>query len=241
MNKYGLRPAPALCFQIDPRWQVNEKVYIVAALGNPGREYERTRHNIGFLLADQAASAAPQGRWRAWKDLGQCFEIRQGSARVFLLKPETYMNNSGLAVKSLADFYKVPSSGIIAVYDDISIPFGIMKIRRGGSAGGHKGMLDIASAMGPEDIARIKIGIGPRPARMDAKDFVLGRFSKEEEVKLAPALERGCQALLTVIEKGLDEAMNRFNACSTPSDLPKSPLAELKPVAHARRDQKGGA
>lgn len=190
---------------------MKETVYIVAALGNPGREYERTRHNIGFLLADLAARAAPQGRWRAWKDLGQCFEARLGGARVFLLKPWTYMNNSGFAVRSLADFYKTPASGIIAVYDDISIPFGTIKIRRGGSAGGHKGMLSIVSAMGTQEIARIKIGIGPRPARIDAKDFVLGHFSKEEEAGLAPALERGLEALLAVVEKGLDEAMNRFN------------------------------
>lgn len=190
---------------------MKENIYIVAALGNPGREYERTRHNIGFLLADLAAASDGNGRWRAWKDLGQCFETRMGDARVFLLKPETYMNNSGLAVRSLADFYKVSAPGIVAVYDDISIPFGIIKIRRGGSSGGHKGMLSIASAMGTQEIARIKIGIGPRPARMDAKDFVLGHFSKEEEAGLARALERGAQALRAVIETGLDEAMNRFN------------------------------
>jgi PTH1 family peptidyl-tRNA hydrolase len=190
---------------------VAETTYIVAALGNPGREYERTRHNVGFLLADLAAHAAPQGRWRAWKELGQCFEARLGGGRVFILKPGTYMNNSGLAVRSLADFYKVSASGVIAVYDDLSIPCGTMKIRRGGSAGGHKGMLSIAAAMGTQEIARIKIGIGPRPARLDAKDFVLGHFSKEEEAALAPALERALQALLAIMEKGLDEAMNRFN------------------------------
>ena len=192
---------------------MNEKVYIVAALGNPGREYERTRHNIGFLLADLAVRADAQGRWRAWKDLGQYFEARLGgAARVFFLKPGTYMNNSGLAVRSLADFYKVPVSGIIAVYDDLSIPFGTIKIRRGGSAGGHKGMLDIVSTMGTQAIARVKIGIGPRPARTEAKDFVLGHFTKEEDAKLSPALERGLQALLAIIENGLDDAMNRFNA-----------------------------
>lgn len=190
---------------------MEEKVYIVAALGNPGREYERTRHNMGFLLADLAVRADPWGRWRAWKDLGQCFESRLGGARIFFLKPATYMNNSGLAVRSLADFYKVPASGIVAVYDDMSIPFGAIKIRRGGSAGGHNGMLSVVSAMGTQEIGRIKLGVGPRPPRMDAKDFVLGHFSKEEEAGLAPALERGFEALVTVIEKGLDEAMNRFN------------------------------
>jgi len=190
---------------------VQETVHIVAALGNPGREYERTRHNIGFMLADLAASACPVGRWRPWKDLGQCFDAKLGSSRVFLLKPETYMNNSGLAVRSLADFYKVPASGIIVVYDDLSLPFGSLRIRRGGSAGGHKGMVSIAAVMGTQEIARIRIGIGPRPSVIDAKDFVLGRFSKEEEGRLGSALERGLQALLAVLEKGLDEAMNLYN------------------------------
>ena len=191
---------------------MDQAAYIVAALGNPGREYERTRHNIGFMLADLAARRCPDGRWRPWKDLGQCFDAKLGGSRVFLLKPETYMNNSGLAVRSLADFYKVPVPRIIAVYDDLSLPFGALRIRRGGSAGGHKGMTSIASVMGTQEIARLRIGIGPRPPVMDAKDFVLGRFSREEESKLAPALERGLAALLAVLDTGLDEAMNVFNA-----------------------------
>jgi len=190
---------------------VDQKAYIVAALGNPGREYERTRHNIGFMLADLAAGTCPDGRWRPWKDLGTYFEAALGGNRVFLLKPETYMNNSGLAVRSLADFYKVPASGVIAVYDDLSLPFGAIRIRRGGSAGGHKGMVSISDVMGTQEIARIKIGIGPKPPVMDAKDFVLGRFSKGEEAGLAPALKRGLDALLAVLEKGLDEAMNLYN------------------------------
>ena len=190
---------------------MDQAACIVAALGNPGREYERTRHNIGFMLADLAARSCPDGRWKPWKDLGLCFEAKLGGSRVFLLKPETYMNNSGLAVRSLADFYKVPASGIIAVYDDLSLPFGALRIRRGGSSGGHKGMVSIASVMGTQEIARLRIGIGPKPPVMDAKDFVLGRFSKEEEGRLAPALERGFQALLAVLEKGLDEAMNLYN------------------------------
>lgn len=184
---------------------------IVAALGNPGREYERTRHNIGFMLADLAAGACPSGSWRPWKDLGSYFDARLGGGRVFILKPETYMNNSGLAVRGLADFYKVPASGIIAVYDDLSLPLGTIRIRRDGSSGGHNGMLSIATAMGTSGIPRIRIGIGPRPARIPAKDFVLGRFSREEEALLNPALERGMRALLAVLEQGLDAAMNLYN------------------------------
>jgi PTH1 family peptidyl-tRNA hydrolase len=190
---------------------MKETAYLVAALGNPGREYARTRHNVGFMLADLAAGSCPEVRWRPWKDLAHFFDARLGGCRVFILKPGTYMNNSGLAVRSMADFYKVPASGVVAVYDDMSLPLGTIKLRRGGSAGGHNGMLSITAAMGTQEVMRIKIGIGPRPPVIDAKDFVLGRFSKEEEVRLAPALEHGFQALLTVFEKGLDEAMNRFN------------------------------
>jgi PTH1 family peptidyl-tRNA hydrolase len=195
---------------------VNTTAHIVAALGNPGREYERTRHNAGFMLADLAAASCPSGRWRPWKDLGRYFDAELSGGRFFLLKPETYMNNSGLAVRGLADFYKVPASRVIAVYDDLSLPLGSIKIKRGGSSGGHRGMLSIAASMGTEEIARIKIGIGPRPERMSAPDFVLGRFSGEEESKLAPALERGLRALLAVVETGLDEAMNRFNNYDKP-------------------------
>lgn len=191
---------------------MKQAAYILAALGNPGREYERTRHNAGFMLADLAARACPSGVWRAWKELGQYLDARLAGERVYILKPETYMNNSGLAVRDLADFYKVPAAGIIAVYDDISLPVGSIRIRRDGSSGGHKGILSITSVMGTSDIVRIRIGIGPRPQVIPARDFVLGRFSREEEAALAPALERGLQALLAVLEKGPEEAMNRFNS-----------------------------
>ena len=191
---------------------MENKVYIVAALGNPGREYERTRHNVGFMLADLAARSWPSGSWRAWKNLGRYFDVRLDGNRVLVLKPETYMNNSGLAVRSLADFYKVPASGIVAVYDDMALPLGALRVRRDGSAGGHNGMLSLTSAMGTQGITRIKIGIGPRPPEIPARDFVLGHFSREEAGTLVSVIERGLQALVAVLEKGPDEAMNRFNA-----------------------------
>lgn len=186
------------------------KAFIVAALGNPGREYERTRHNMGYLLADFAAGRAGAGRWKAWRGQGRCFETELGGKRVFLLKPETYMNRSGLAVQSLADFYKVPPSGVVAVYDDMDLPFGTVRIRRGGSAGGHKGMASIIQAMGSSDIARLKIGIGRDPAA-DSKNYVLDRFSAAEEKLLGPALGRAYDALTAVFEKDLEAAMNLFN------------------------------
>ncbi len=187
------------------------KAFIVAALGNPGREYERTRHNMGYLLADFAAGRAGAGRWKAWKGLGRYFETAIGGKRVFLLKPETYMNRSGQAVQSLADFYKVPPSGVLAVYDDMDLTFGTVKIRRGGSAGGHKGMASIIQAIGSADIPRIKIGIG-RDTSADSKNYVLDRFSAAEEKVLGAALERAYEALTAVLEKDLEAAMNLFNS-----------------------------
>jgi len=190
---------------------VKGTAYIVAALGNPGREYERTRHNIGFMLADfSAGRATAPVRWRAWHGLGRYFETELGGQKVFFLKPEIYMNNSGLAVQSLADYYKAPLSGVLAVYDDMDLPFGTIKIRRGGSAGGHKGMASIITAMGSTEVARLKIGIG-RDERMDARDYVLDRFSASEEAALGAALERAHAALITVFEKSLEAAMNLFN------------------------------
>lgn len=194
---------------------VKGTAYIVAALGNPGREYERSRHNMGFLLADYAAERAPgNARWKAWRGVGRCFETELGGKRVFLLKPETYMNNSGLAVQSLAGYYKVPLSGVLAVYDDMDLPFGTIKLRRGGTAGGHKGMASIIAALGSSKIARLKIGIGRAPGA-DAKDYVLDKFSAAEEKVLGATMERAYAALTAVFEKNLEAAMNLYNTKSS--------------------------
>lgn len=186
-------------------------VQMSALLGNPGREYERTRHNIGFMLADLAAvRLSPGGKWRDWKGLGLYLEFETAGRRALLLKPQTYMNLSGVAVQSIAAFYKIPPTAILAVYDDLALPFGKLRIRRDGSAGSHNGMDSVISALGPA-LPRLRLGIGLRPGHIQGKNFVMSGFSKEEGLRLADFLDRACGALKAVFEDGVETAMNRYN------------------------------
>ncbi len=190
---------------------MKDQIMMAVLLGNPGREYERTRHNIGFMLADLAASRlAPGGLWRDWKGLGLYLDLDVRGAKVMLLKPQTYMNLSGNAAGSLAGFYKIPASAVLAVYDDLALPFGKLRLRKEGSAGSHNGMASVVSALGPA-MPRLRLGIGPRPARIEGKDFVLSRFSKEEGERLPEFLDLAFKALNCALETGLETAMNRYN------------------------------
>ena len=188
-----------------------DRIQLAALLGNPGPEYERTRHNIGFMLADLAAERlAPGGRWRDWKGLGLYLEFDNGGERAFLLKPQTYMNLSGQAVQGLGGFYKVPAARILTAYDDLALPFGRLRLRKDGSAGSHNGMASVISAVGPS-CPRLRLGIGPRPAHIEGKDFVLSRFSKDEAARLPDFLAKACDALETAFRDGVEKAMNRYN------------------------------
>ena len=190
---------------------MKDRIQLAALLGNPGPEYEKTRHNIGFMVADLAAAAlAPAGRWRDWKGLGLYLEFEAGGERCFLLKPQTYMNLSGQAVQSLGGFYKIPPAEIMAVYDDLALPFGKMRLRKDGSAGSHNGMDSIISAVGPA-LPRLRLGIGPRPAHIPGKNFVMSRFSKEEGERLPEFLARASDALVAAFRDGVERAMNRYN------------------------------
>jgi len=181
-------------------------------LGNPGREYEATRHNIGFMLGDLAArKLAPEGQWRDWRGLGLYLEVQIGGGKIYFLKPATYMNASGEAARSFAGFYKIAPEETLAVYDDLSLPFGSLRVRTGGSFGGHRGISSLITELGTQNLPRLRLGIGPRPERVEAKDFVLGKFSKEEAVLLPGFLGRALQVLEAVVETGPESAMNRYN------------------------------
>ena len=190
---------------------MKDQVQMAALLGNPGREYEKTRHNIGFMLADLAASGfASGGSWRDWKGLGLYLEFAAAGRKAFLLKPQTYMNLSGNAVQSFSSFYKVPPAAMLAVYDDLALPFGKLRLRKDGSAGSHNGMDSIVAALGPA-VPRLRLGIGPRPEHIPGKNFVLSGFNKEEGVRLPEFLDRACEALKAAFEDGVETAMNRYN------------------------------
>ncbi|MBP5403714.1 MAG: aminoacyl-tRNA hydrolase [Elusimicrobiaceae bacterium] len=184
--------------------------YLLVGLGNPGPEYERTRHNVGFRMVDAAASKWGV-QWQPWQKLGVYGKVSVAGCDVFLLKPHTYMNLSGQAVSSLARFYKITPDRVIVCFDDVSLEVGKLRLRGSGSAGGQKGMKNIIEQMGTDKIARLRCGIGPKPEKFDLVNFVLGKFSRQEEELLEPALTRAVCALESYFKDGLQKAMNEFN------------------------------
>jgi PTH1 family peptidyl-tRNA hydrolase len=181
-------------------------VRLVAGLGNPGPEYERTRHNVGFLVADCLA-AKFGSTWEKsvkWSAL----YARQGD--LILAKPMTYMNRSGQAIRAIADFYKVQPGEILVVLDDLALPLGRIRLRTSGGAGGHNGLESIIAQFGTEEIPRLRIGIGAAP-NQGATDYVLGQFLEEEKPLVASTIDRAVEAAKCAIDKGLVSAMNTFN------------------------------
>ncbi len=185
--------------------------WLIVGLGNPGREYEKTRHNAGFrgidLLADKLDCKIDRLKFQ-----GLYCQTNYGGRKLFLLKPQTYMNLSGRSVLQLSSYFNVPPKNIIVLFDDISLPPGRLRIRADGSAGGHNGIKSIIAEIGSQDFPRVKIGVGAKPhPEQDLADWVLSTFSAKEEKDLMSALERAADAVLTIIEKGVPEAANRFN------------------------------
>lgn len=185
--------------------------WLVAGLGNPGLQYEKTRHNAGFMAADRIAEKyGVQFNKRKFDAVYGEFKI--GENRVLLMKPQTYMNNSGSAVSGLVNFYKIPTDRIIIMFDDISLDVGKIRMRRKGSHGGHNGIKDIIELLGTDEIMRIKIGVGERQNRdYDLKDWVLGKIPSEQLPELDKALDKAAQAAKEIITGGIDSAMNKYN------------------------------
>ena len=185
--------------------------WLIVGLGNPGREYERTRHNVGYRTAELLAKEAGVKLDRA-KFRGLTRSCTLAGQQVLLLKPETFMNNSGEAVQLAAMFYKIPIDHILVLSDDISLPVGRIRVRGEGSAGGHNGLKSIISHLGSQDFPRIRIGVGAKPhPDYDLADWVLSGFSPEEEKALAPALDHAAAAALELIKNGVQSAASRYN------------------------------
>jgi peptidyl-tRNA hydrolase, PTH1 family len=182
---------------------------LVAGLGNPGRGYEHTRHNVGWLVADELARRHA-GSFRS-KFSGQLAELRADDRRLALLKPETYMNESGRSISAAASFFKVEPDSLLVVHDDVDLEPGRLQARRGGGLAGHNGLRSIASALGTNDFLRLRIGVG-RPGRGDRRsvsDYVLADFEPDED---ADALvQRSADAVETILREGLEVAQARFN------------------------------
>jgi len=204
---------------------------LIVGLGNPGREYVATRHNVGFEVLDRFATKlgliAKEAEFdrvaRANSDglaLDGPATLSGGvQERVLLLKPMTFMNLSGRAVQAAKAFYQLTNADVMVVLDDIALPCGKIRLRQAGSPGGHNGLRDIERALGTDAYPRLRIGIDPPSPRAPQRDYVLGRFSEEQRKSLGPAIDRAGEALLEWMEKGIESAMSRFNADVLKSEI----------------------
>ena len=184
--------------------------WLLVCLGNPGKQYEKTRHNIGFMAADALEKRAGT-KFNKLKYRALTGEVQLGGARVLVVKPQTYMNLSGEVVKLAGGFYKIPPDHILVLYDDVSLPLGKLRIRASGSAGGHNGIKNIIAHLGTDAFPRIKVGVGA-PQREDGLvDWVIGSFTASERKVVDEAIDKALDAAACVIEHGVSEAQNRFN------------------------------
>lgn len=186
-------------------------MYLIAGLGNPGKQYEKTRHNMGFDVIDELVDRRQiPGGWVKFNAMyGK--GVLEGE-KVILAKPLSYMNLSGGPVKALADYFKVSyEQELIVIYDDIDLEPGMIRIKKQGSAGGHNGIKDLIRQLGTQKFIRIKVGVGAKPKGWDLADYVLGRFSTEERKLVDNAIERACDAVEMILKDGVDAAMNQYN------------------------------
>ena len=187
-------------------------MYLVAGLGNPGKQYERTRYNMGFdtidELVDRHRIPGSGVQHKAMYGKGMI-----AGEKVILAKPLTYMNLSGESIREFINYYKMdPETELIVIYDDIDLEPGQIRIRKKGSAGGHNGMKSIISQIGTQNFYRIKVGVGAKPAGWDLADYVLGRFSTKEREEVDRAIEEAADAVEVILTEGIDAAMNKYNA-----------------------------
>lgn len=186
-------------------------MYLIAGLGNPTKEYDKTRHNAGFsvidVLADRYRIDVSEKKHKALCGRG----VIEGQ-KVLLLKPQTFMNLSGESIRAAADYYKIAPKEMVVIYDDISLEPGQLRIRLKGSAGGHNGIKNIIANLGTQDFPRIKVGVGAKPPRMDLADYVLSRFGAGEQKLMDEAFGEAAEAAVMMMTDGAERAMNHFNA-----------------------------
>ena len=183
---------------------------LIAGLGNPGPEYAQTRHNAGFMVVERLAHRLGLSGAKSKFHAG-VLEGRMAGDKVVLMQPVTYMNRSGLAVGEASQFYKLDPADVLVIVDDAALPCGRIRLRASGSPGGHNGLSDIARVLATNDYPRLRVGIDP-PGRAPQKDYVLGKFSKEQADAIDPALDRACDAIACWIEEGIEKAMSLYNA-----------------------------
>lgn len=185
-------------------------MYVVIGLGNPGKDYANTRHNAGFntidILSKKYNISINKIKFKAVFGEGNI-----GSEKVILVKPQTFMNNSGITVREIVDFYKLPIENIIIIVDDIDIDFATIRVKAKGSSGSHNGLKSIIYHIQSDEFPRVKIGIGKKHENQDLADFVLSRFSKDEQIDMEAAYLSAAEAVETIIKEDINAAMNKFN------------------------------
>ncbi len=187
--------------------------FLIVGLGNPGREYRESRHNVGFMLVDCLAERFKVAFSRL-EQRALVTKADQQGRQIILAKPQTFMNLSGVSTGALMRYYKIPTSQLLVAYDDVDLPLGTLRLRPDGGSAGHKGMTSIIERLGTQEFPRMRIGIGRPPGRKEAADYVLQNFSTFEVETLTPTLERAADAALLFITQGLEAAMNQYNGAS---------------------------
>lgn len=209
--------------------------WLIAGLGNPGPRFEGTRHNIGFVVADELAKR--NGLRFSGKQANA--EVSKGTIEgqpVILAKPLTYMNNSGQSIGGLARFYKIPHNRIVIIYDDIALPVGTIRLREKGSAGGHNGLTSVLQHMGTQNIARLRVGVDrPPDTRHSQIDWVLGHFKPDERKKLEDVIPRAAEAVESILKIGMERAMNTYNTTGTP--LPPRNAGKPRSESESAREE----
>ena len=191
----------------------DEAPWLVVGLGNPGKEYAGNRHNVGFMVADLLASRVGAKFGRSKRGHAEVAEGRLGfgGPKLVLIKPLTYMNLSGAPVASLAQFFKVPVANVIAVHDELDVPFGQVRAKRGGGEGGHNGLRSMSKSLSSKEYARVRVGIGRPPGRQDPADYVLSDFSGVERKELDFVVDRAADVVEAVVLEGVEWAQNKYH------------------------------
>ena len=197
-------------YQRESKMMIENIPYLIAGLGNPSSKYRQNRHNVGFMvinvLAEEINVPLRRVEFRAIIGKGEV-----ESKRLILAKPQTYMNDSGQSVGPLVRFYRIPHNRLLVVHDDLDLPFGTLRLRPSGGTGGQKGMDSIVAQFGSQDFARLRVGIGRPPGRMDPRDYVLHDFDQPQQENLPFVLQTAVEAILLFINQGIEQAMNTFN------------------------------
>ncbi len=189
------------------------ETFFLAGLGNPGKEYEQNRHNIGFMVLNRFAAKYGEN-FSKYEKQALIAKFPVEKKRLILVKPQTFMNRSGQAIVPLVRYYKIPLENMLIAYDDIDLPFGLIRIRPSGGAGGHNGLASIINQLGTNIFPRMRVGIGRPPGKQNAASYVLKNFSASEIDILEIILEKSCEAITVFLQDGIEAAMNRFNSSS---------------------------